>query len=316
MAELYPEIEPYEQGMLDVGDGNRVYWETSGNPQGKAVVLLHGGPGAGWKGGIRRYFDPSAYRIVLFDQRGCGRSLPSAADMTTDLSVNTTWHLLADIERLREHLRVERWQVFGGSWGAVLGLVYAEHHPQRVSEIILTGVATGRRSETDLLTRGLGALFPAEWARYRDGVPAGERDGDLPAAYLRLLSSPDTAVREAAARRWCDWEEAIVPTSPRPNPRFQDAEFRMAFARLVTHYWSNGSWLEEGVVLRDAHRLHGIPGILIQGALDLGNLIGTPWELVQAWPDAELVLIQGEGHHTRGDMVDATLAATDRFAPR
>ena len=274
MATFYPEIEPYEHGMLDVGDGNLVYWELCGNPAGKPAVVLHGGPGSGFTPWWRRYFDPAAYRIVLFDQRGCGRSTPHASDPSTSLESNTTDHLVADIELLWESLEIDRWLVFGGSWGCVLGLVYAERHPERVSEMVLTAIATGRRAETDLLTRGAGKLFPEAWARFRDAVPEDERDGDLAAAYARLLEDPDPAVREKAAADWCDWEDAMFPASP-PSLRFESPEFRMAFARLVTHYFSHGSWLEDGIVIRDAGALAGIPGVMVQGSLDLGNLLGT-----------------------------------------
>ncbi|MDB1086671.1 prolyl aminopeptidase [Streptomyces sp. ACA25] len=313
----YPEIEPYEHGMLDVGDGNLVYWEVCGNPRGKPAVFVHGGPGSGCNAGMRRCFDPAAYRIVLFDQRNCGRSTPHASDPDTCLDSNTTPHLLADMEQLRQRLGIDRWLVFGGSWGAALGLLYAERYPERVTELVLTGLATGRRAETDLLTRGLGHVFPQEWERFRSAVPAAERDGDLAAAYRRLLHDPDPAVRDKAARDWCAWEEAIVPAAPKPFLRYQDPAFRMAFARLVTHYWSHGSWLEEGIVLREAGRLAGIPGVIVQGTLDLGNLLGTPWELVRAWPEGELVLVDEAGHFAGAPGIsDALLAATDRFALR
>jgi proline iminopeptidase len=314
MPRLYPEIEPYDQGLLDVGDGNLVYWEVCGNPRGKPAVVLHGGPGSGCTPRTRRYFDPDAYRVVLFDQRNCGRSTPSAADPGTDLRFNTTGHLLGDLELLRERLGIERWQVFGASWGSVLGLVYAERHPERVSELLLAGVATGRRSETDLLTRGLGRLFPGAWARFRDGVPEADRNGDLAEAYRRRLAHPDPAVRARAARDWCDWEIAIVPTST-PNQRFEPPEFQLAFARLVTHYWAHGSWLEDGVVLREAGRLAGIPGVIVQGVLDFNNLLGTPWELAAAWPGSELVLVDA-GHDSSDAMVEARVGSTDRFARR
>ena len=314
MAGYYPAIEPYERGMLDVGDGNQVYWEACGNPEGKPALVLHGGPGSGCTVGVRRLFDPQAYRIILFDQRGCGRSEPHASDLSTDLSTNTTQHLLADIELLRKHLGVDRWLVFGGSWGCALGLAYAEANPARVSELLLTGVATGRRAETDLLTRGLGGLFPEAWARFRDGVPAAEREGDLIEAYSRLLNDPDESVRTKAARDWCDWEMAMVPTSP-PNPRYERAAFRLGFARLVTHYWRHGSWLEDGVLLRQAGSLGGIPGVIVQGSLDLGNLVGGPWQLAHAWPGCELVLIDEAGHDSgTPGIVEALGAATDRFA--
>jgi proline iminopeptidase len=314
MAGLYPEIEPFEQGTLDVGDGNLVYWEICGDPRGKPAVVLHGGPGSGCTPGARRFFDPRRYRIVLFDQRGCGRSTPHASDPRTDLTSNTTEHLLVDIELLRQLLDIDRWLVFGGSWGSVLGLVYAQRHPERVSELVLTGVATGRRAEVALLTRGLGGLFPEAWARFRAGVPVTDRDGDLADAYHRVLCDPDPAVREKAARDWCDWEQAIVPTSP-PSPRYTRAEFRMAFARIVTHFWSHNHFLEDGIVLRDAGRLAGLPGVIVQGSLDLGNLLGTAWELAHAWPDCNLVLVDEADHNSsHPGIAGALVAATDRFA--
>ena len=198
VAELYPPIEPYDDGMLDVGDGNLVYWEVCGNANGKPALVVHGGPGSGCGTGTRRYFDPDRYRVVLFDQRGCGRSAPHASDLATDMSVNTTGHLLADMEQLREHLGIERWLLYGGSWGSTLLLAYAERHPERVSEIVIASVTTTRRSEIDWLYRGASRFFPEEWERFRDGVPEAERDGDLIAAYARLTDSPDAAVRDKA----------------------------------------------------------------------------------------------------------------------
>jgi proline iminopeptidase len=315
MASRYPEIEPYRHGMLEVGDGHRIYWEVCGNPDGKPAVVLHGGPGSGCTTGVRRYFDPDVYRIVLFDQRNCGRSTPHAAEPVVDLSRNTTERLLADLERLRTHLGIERWLLFGGSWGSVLALVYAERFPERVTKLVLMGLATGRRRETDLLTRGLGRVFPAAWERFRAGVPAADRDGDLADAYHRLLMDPDPAVHVPAARAWCDWEIAIVPTES-PKDRYDTPEFRLAFARIVTHYWRAGSWLPEGVVLREARRLAGIPGVVVQGSLDFSNLLGTPWELTRAWPDSELVLIDDAGHNTTDTLAAALVAATDRFGRR
>jgi proline iminopeptidase len=310
----YPGIEPYDHGMLDVGDGNLVYWETCGNSSGKPAIVLHGGPGSGCTTNMRRYFDPAAYRIVLFDQRNCGRSRPHASDPAVSLAANTTPHLIADIERLRSHLGIDRWLVYGGSFGCVLALAYAQRHTDRVSELVLTGAATGRQCEVDLLTRGLGGIFPADWAKYRDAVPPAERDGDLPAAYSRLLSHADPAVRAKAASDWCAWEEAMLPTSGH-NPRYDDPVFRQAFARLVTHYWSNGHFLSyDGVLLNEAGRLAGVPGVLIQGNLDLINLLGTPWHLTTAWPGSELVLIDDAGHGGNAALFSAIVSATDRYA--
>ncbi|MCT7354266.1 prolyl aminopeptidase [Streptomyces sp. 15-116A] len=316
---LYPEIEPYDHGMLDVGDGNRVYWETCGNPRGKPALVLHGGPGSGASPHLRRYFDPAAYRIVLLDQRGAGRSTPPASDPATDMSVNTTAHLLADLERLRAHLGIERWLVWGVSFGSVLGLRYAQTHPGVVSELVLTGVATGSNPEVTLLTSGLGKIFPEAHARFLAELPATDRTGRLAAAYNRLLESPDPAVRARAARAWTDWETATIPAPPRSVPRFEIPAFRLGFARTVTHYWANDHFLgegnDEGVILRDAPLLKGIPGVLVQGSLDFGNLLGTAWRLHHAWPDSRLLLIDEAGHDAGAPGVaDALVAATDTFA--
>ena len=315
MSDLYPAIEPYEHGMLDVGDGHLVYWEQSGNPHGRPVLLLHGGPGSGWNAGIRRNFDPAAYRIIAFDQRNCGRSTPHAGDPVIDLSANTTEHLLADIEQLRRHLGVERWMLFGGSWGATLALAYAERHAELVTGIILVAVTTTRQSEIDWLYYGAAKFFPAEWQRFRAGIPAGETN--LVAAYHRLLMDPDPAVHSKAARDWFEWENALVSVDPdaKPSPRQLEPRWQLAFARIVTHYFGNLAWLEDGALLRDAGRLRGIPGILIHGRFDMGGPPTTAWELAQAWPDARLVILGGAGH-SAGDpgMQDALLAATDEFA--
>lgn len=316
MAQRYPEIEPYEQGMLDVGDGQRLYWEVCGNPGGKPAVLLHGGPGSGCTPSFRRDFDPERYRIVLFDQRGAGRSEPHASDPAVDLRTNTTHHLLVDIERLREHLGVERWLVWGLSWGSTLALAYAERHPDRVTEIVLASVTLTRQEDIEWLYHGVGRFFPDEWARFRDGVPAAERGGDLVAAYDRLLNhDPDPAVRERAARDWCDWEDAVVSLEPGyvRNPRYDDPRFRMAFARIVTHYFRHRAWLDDGELLRDAHRLVGIPGALVHGRLDLGGPPAAARELARAWPDSTLELV-GTGHTGGDEMNERVVAATDRFA--
>ncbi|MFG2371545.1 prolyl aminopeptidase [Streptomyces sp. NPDC048504] len=318
---LYPEIEPYDHGMLDVGDGNHVYWETCGNPHGKPAVVLHGGPGSGCSPYPRRYFDPAVYRIVLLDQRGCGRSTPHASAYDTDMSVNTTAHLIADLELLRRELGIERWLVWGASWGSVLGLRYAQTHPGVVSELVLTCVATGSDPEVALLTRGLGKLFPGAFAAFVSGLPAEEREGNLAAAYNRLIESPDRAVRERAARAWTDWETAIVPAPPRSEKRYEDPEFRMCFARTVTHYFGNDHFLgegnEEGVVLREAPLLKDIPGTLVQGSLDLGNLLGVVWRLHHAWPGSELVIVDEAGHNASAPGVaEALVAATDKYARR
>jgi proline iminopeptidase len=316
---LYPEIEPHDQGILAVGEGNDLYWEVCSSPDGKPAVVLHGGPGSGCTPGLRRYFDPAAYRVVLFDQRNCGRSQPHASDPAVDLAANTTAHLVEDVERLRAHLGIGRWLVFGGSWGSTLALAYAERHPERVTEMVLASVVTTSRREVGWVTRDAGRYFPEQWERFRDGAPAAEPDGDLVSAYARLLHDPSPAVRERAARDWCDWEDTHVSVPPdhRHDPRYDDPDFRMAFARLVTHYWRHAAWLEDGALLRDAGRLAGIPGALVHGRLDLSSPVDIAWRLSRAWPDAGLVLVDRAGHGVRGrGMTEAVVAALDRFAGR
>ncbi|HEX4198782.1 MAG TPA: prolyl aminopeptidase [Caulobacteraceae bacterium] len=315
MAALHPEIEPHATGMLDVGDGQRVYWETCGDPAGKPVLVLHGGPGSGCTPGARRMFDPAAFRIVLFDQRQCGRSLPHASDPGVDLGVNTTGHLLADIEALRGHLGVERWLVFGSSWGSVLALAYAQSRPERVSGLVLSSVGTG--GDVHWMYHGVGRYFPEAWARFHAAAGVDDPGADLVKAYHRRLNDPDPGVRERAAQAWCDWEAAVISVDPnhkRPA-RYADPRFRMVFARIVTHYFVNKCWLEDGVLLRDAHRLAGIPGVLVHGRLDLGAPLAPLLELTKAWPGSELVVVDAAGHETTTPgMMEGILAAIERFA--
>ncbi|ASO20831.1 proline iminopeptidase [Actinoalloteichus hoggarensis] len=303
MTEHFVPVEPYDEGLLDVGDGNRLAWEVGGDPQGRPLLIVHGGPGAGRSRGLTRYCDPARYRIVLFDQRGCGRSTPHASDPATDMSRNTTDHLVADMELLREHLGIDRWVLFGGSWGSTLMLAYAERHPSRVAGIVIAGVTTTRRSEIDWLYRGVGKLFPQEWERFRDGVPEADRGGEVPellAAYARLLGDPDPAVRSRAAHDWIAWEDTVISQEPNGAPNAYSARVagddRIAFARICAHYFSHGAWLDEGVLLREAGRLAGIPGVLIHGRHDLGSPLDTAWELARRWPDAELVVVEDSGH--------------------
>lgn len=315
MAAITP-VEPYDHGYLDVGDGNRVYWEVCGHPAGQPAVYVHGGPGSGCSAGARRLFDPARYRSVLFDQRNCGRSTPSAADVTTSLHANTTAHLIADMEALRAHLGIDRWVVFGGSWGVTLGLAYAEQHPERVIAAIFASVTMTRPADVHWLYHEVGRYLPEQWDRFRRGVPAGERDGDLVAAYDRLLNgSAELAVREDAARNWCDWEDAVMSNEPgwRPSERYRDPAFRMVFARIVTHYFSHAGWLEDGQLLRDAGRLAGIPAVLVHGRLDLGGPADTAWQLARAWPDAQLEFV-GTGHAGGPEMADRIREAVERFA--
>jgi proline iminopeptidase len=317
MTDLYPEIAPYESGMLDVGDGNAVYWETCGNPDGKPAVVLHGGPGSGCAEFFRRFFDPDAYRIVLFDQRNCGRSTPHASEPSTVLTSNTTANLVDDIESLREHLGIERWLLLGGSWGSTLALAYAEAHAARVSELILFGVTTGRHSEFDWSFRGgLALFFPEQWERLEAAVGEVEGDGDIVETYHRLLSDPDVAVRVKAAEAWCLWESATPDWPPKTGlaPRFRDPHYAVAFARIVTHYVRNNAWLEDGVLLRNATALADTPGVLISGRFDFQAPIANAWKLNEAWPRAELVIVPDTGHGTSAAINSEIVRATRQFA--
>lgn len=310
---LYPLVEPYEHGMLDVGDGNLVYWEACGNPAGKPAVVLHGGPGSGCAPGNRRYFDPDRYRVILFDQRGCGRSRPHASDPATDLRVNTTQHLVDDMERLREHLGVDRWLVSGSSWGSTLLLAYAEQHPDRVSEAVISAVTTTRQSEIDWLYHGLSLFFPQEWERFRALVP----DGDLLAGYARLLADPDPAVRRRAADEFHAWEDATISLEPNGVPHaYSDRPpvELLSRARICTHYFAHGAFLADGILLRDAGRLAGIPATLIHGRFDLGSPLRTAWELHRAWPGSELVVVDDSGHTGTEAFRDRKRAALDAYA--
>jgi len=314
VAERYPEIEPFASGMLDVGDGHEIYWETVGNPAGAPAVVLHGGPGGGCNPNQRRNFDPAAYRVVLFDQRGCGRSRPLADSAAADLSTNTTEHLLGDIERLREHLGIQRWVVVGGSWGVTLGLAYAQRHPARVVAMVLAAVTSGTRLETEWITRDMRRVFPREWDAFAANVAPQERSGDLAAAYARLLASPDPAVTEHAAEQWCIWEDTHMSLEPGFEPwlRYQDRAFQQVFARLVTHYWSNGCFLDDAPIAANMHRIAQIPGVLIHGRYDVSGPLDTAWDLHQAWPASELVVLANAGHGGTG-MTAAIVDALNSF---
>lgn len=298
MTELSPPGEPYESGLLDVGDGQTLYWETVGSAVGQPVVYLHGGPGSGSTAGARRYFDPGAYRAVLFDQRGCGRSRPLVSEYGVDLSTNTTAHLVDDIERLRVHLGIDRWIVVGISWGVTLAFVYAQAHPDRVSAMVLGAVTSGTRQEIDWIIRDMGRVFPREWEAFIGLIPTKERNGDLSAAYAGLLADPDATVREEAARAWCKWEDTHVSLMPgwEPDLRYEDATFRMVFARLVTHYWSHACFLGEGQVLAGMDRLACIPAVMIHGRYDVSGPLDTAWTLHRCWPGSRLVVLDDAGH--------------------
>lgn len=316
---MYPEIEPYDHGFLDVGNGNRVYWEACGNPDGTPALVLHGGPGSGCTRWHRRLFDPSAYRVILFDQRNCGRSTPHASETGIDLSHNTTEHLLADTEKLREHLGIDRWLVLGGSWGSTLALAYAEEHSDRVTALVLVGVTTGRHSEFDHLFRGgLAGAFPEQWSRLRSALPAPTENSEVPAAYHRLLMDPDLAVHDRAAYEWCLWESVTPdwPPSATLAPRFEDPNYALAFARIVTHYVAHNAWIEDGALLRSADRLAAIPGILVNGRHDVQAPLANAEALRQVWPRAELVVVEEAGHNATNAAITAELVrATDTELP-
>ena len=312
MRELYPEIEVFDSGMLAVDARHRIYYEQCGNPDGKPVVILHGGPGAGCSAKMRRFHDPARYRIVLFDQRGSGRSTPHA-----DLVDNTTWDLVADIEALREHLGIARWQVFGGSWGSTLALAYAEAHPSRVTELVVRGIFMLRRWELEwFYQEGASRLFPEAWDQYLQAIPDVER-GDLISAYHRRLTSSDEATRLAAARAWSVWEAST--SLLRPDESFidshRDAHFALSFARIESHYFVHGGFFDvEDQLLRDAHRLRGIPGVIVHGRYDVVCPIRNAWDLHKAWPDSRMVVSPAAGHSAfEPQNASALVEATDGF---
>jgi len=315
---MYPDIEPYAHGMLAIGADDEIYWETCGHPAGKAALVLHGGPGSGCTTWHRRLFDPAKYRVVLFDQRNCGRSRPHASAVETDLSANHTDNLIADIERLRQHLGVERWLVLGGSWGSALALAYAERFAGNVSELVLFGVTAGRRAEFDWLFReGLARFFPQEWESRRAALPPSERLGDVVEAYCRVLHHADAAVRERAALAWCRWESATPDWPPRAGlaARFRDPAFAMAFARIVTHYVAHDGWLGDGRVFREIGAIADIPAVLINGRFDFQAPLATAWELHRALPRSELVVVDDAGHAAGNlEITRRLVEATDRFA--
>jgi proline iminopeptidase len=309
---LYPEIEPYASGRLDVGDGHSLYWEQSGNPDGKPAVFLHGGPGAGASPDHRRLFDPEAYNVLLFDQRGCGRSTPHAS-----LQANTTWDLVADIERLREMADVEKWLVFGGSWGSTLSLAYAQKHPERTTELILRGIFTMEQYELDWLYRdGARSVFPDKWEDFLAPIPEAER-GDLVAAYHKRLNDPDPAVQVEAAKAWSLWEAHTVTLLPNSHSLEEAADdaFALAIARIENHYMIHRGWFEDGQLIRDAQRIRHIPGVIVQGRHDMCTPPAAAWRLHQAWPEADLRIVHDGGHSfSEPGILDGLVRATDQFA--
>lgn len=310
---MFTSDEPFDSGMLPVGDGNEIYWEASGNPSGKAALYVHGGPGSGMRGGYRKHFDPDKYLIIGFDQRGCGRSRPLASDPAADLSTNTTEGLIADMEMLRGHLRVRRWLLYGGSWGTTLSLAYAQTYPDHVSELILAAVTTTSSAEIAWITEDMGRVFPREWDKFcaaADPAP----DERLIDAYYRLLTGPDASEREQAALAWCVWEDVHVSLDPKATPHLQHQPpgFRLLFATLVTHYWRNAGFGGDKLLGR-MDRIASVPGVMVHGRLDVSSPLSTAWNLAKAWPAAELVVVDRDGHGG-SEMADEVTRAAARFS--
>lgn len=291
----------FDSGTIAVGAGHVLAYEQVGRPDGTPVVYLHGGPGSGATDSARELFDGGRHRAVIFDQRGAGRSTPHASESNVDWASIDLDHHLSDIEQLREHLRIDRWTVHGSSWGSVLGLAYAERHPEQVNAVVLGAVSTGTRADIEWLTVHAGRFFPAEWRAFRDHLPERLRDRRLVDAYAELLMDPDPQVHEAAAAAWCRWEDAHVATTPgaAANPRFDDPRFRLGFARQVTHCWRHDSWLDDDEIVVKADRLAGIPGWLVHGRLDVSSPLDAPWRIHRAWPGSELIVVDDEGHGGR-----------------
>jgi proline iminopeptidase len=309
---LYPEIEPHDQGILAVSGGHQVYYEVSGNPTGKPVIFVHGGPGGGSRPIYRRLFDPGAWRIVLFDQRGCGRSTPHA-----NLDQNTTWDLVADMEQLRENLGIERWMVFGGSWGSTLGLAYAESHPERVTELVLRGIFMLRQSELRWFYQsGASTLYPDAWEGFVAPIPEAEQ-GDLMAAYHRRLTGDDESTRLAAAKAWSTWEAATSSLHSDAEHIAEAGEdaFAVAFARIECHYFVNRGFFEsEDQLLLGVDRIRAIPGVIVQGRYDVVCPMATAWDLHRAWPEADLRIVPDAGHaFSEPGILHELIEATDRF---
>ncbi|KQT88295.1 prolyl aminopeptidase [Aurantimonas sp. Leaf443] len=312
----YPALAPYATGRLAVGEGHELFYELCGNPQGRPAVFLHGGPGSGAGIHHRRLFDPAIWNVCLFDQRGCGRSTPLGS-----LEANTTWHLVADLERLRLHLGFPSWLLFGGSWGATLALAYGQAHPSRVDGMVLRGIFSGRRQELDWFYRdGANRLFPDRWERFVSVLESHER-GDVVAAFHRRLTDPDRAVRARAARAWTDWEAATVtlrtPAQAREENAYADAQASdaiIAFARIENHYFSHSLWLEEGQLVDAVPRLSDIPAIIVQGRYDVVTPAATAYAIAARWPRADLRIVEAAGHaFAEPGILHELLEATDRF---
>ena len=316
MSSLFSEIEPYNTGFLRVDKSDTIYWECCGNPLGKPALVVHGGPGSGVTPWWRRLFNPEKYNIILFDQRGCGRSFPLASDSTTSLENNTTSNLINDIEKLRIHLGINHWLVLGGSWGSTLSLAYAEQFPDRILGLILFGVTTGRREEFNWTFKGgLSVFFPQQWDNLVKGIIPGLDPSDVVASYYIMLNNPSKVIRNKAALNWCLWESATPDWPPNSGlfTRFKDPDFAYGFSRLVTHYVSHNAWLEDNILIKNSNILDKVPIVLINGRFDFQAPLGNAWLLKKYLPQAKLIIVDNAGHLASTSIENEIIKATNLF---
>lgn len=314
----YPVFEPLDSGLMDTGDGHQVYWEVRGDPQGVPAVVLHGGPGSGATPWWAQFFDPERYRVVLMDQRGCGRSVPNACDHRSALANNTTTHLVKDLEQLRTSLGIEQWLLFGASWGSTLGLAYAVEHPTHVSALVLWAVVTTRARDVHWLTHVMGDLYPQEFDDLLAVLPACERRGNIPAALHQMLMSDDPVVHDRAAMAWCAWEDRLATLSGpvQPHPRSLDPRRRLGFARLVTHYFGNHAFLPDDAIMGNLSKLSGIPTYLLRGRLDIASPLRSAVEVAQGIPEAILDIVEADAHGAGDDTAARLIRVLDEHAIR
>lgn len=312
---LYNDIQPYDQGLLEVGGGHSVYWETCGNPKGKPVLVVHGGPGSGATAYWRRFFDPKRYNIILFDQRGCGRSIPHAGDTIEALKENTTAHLISDIEKIRTLFHIEKWMIFAGSWGTTLALAYAVSFSEHITELVMWAVVTTQKHEIDWLTWTMGELFPHEFENLLSLLPDTIVDGNIPLEYNRLLMSPDPKIHIPASIAWCAWEDRIATLGNMvvPSPRYQNDRFRLGFTRLVTHYFGHYAFLPDNFIIGKIENLRNIPIIMVRGRLDIASPLSSAWSIHQSLPLSDLYLIEDAGHGGAETMHLILVGATNYF---
>ncbi len=315
---LYRDIQPFDSGIVEVGDGHHIYWEMCGNQYGKPVLVVHGGPGSGATPYWRHFFNPNLYRIILFDQRGCGRSQPNAGSTETALFSNTTEYLISDMEKIRTELNVDKWMLFAGSWGTTLSLAYAITHPSRVTEMILWGVATTRRQEVDWFTWGMGHIFPKEFDTFLHPIKDILVDNNIPLAYNKVLTSSDPAVYIPASWAWCAWEDRLVSLGNHINhsERYLDDHFRLCFTRLVTHYFGHYAFLDDNYIIGNLHKIKDIPLIMVRGRLDISSQLSIAWTIHKCHPLSDLYLIDNSGHGGSEYMHRILVGATEHFAAK